>query len=106
MSDETELVQDYDLDAPPETVRRAVSIPELREQWLPSEDLVSPEPAEADGRVSYEMREAAPLPDSRVSFEITPNEQGGTRLRVIHRRAEAPPRAVANTNRPCLMLAA
>lgn len=105
MSDETELVQDYDLDAPPEKVRRAVSIPEFREQWLPSEDLADTAPDETDGRISYDMKEQPPLPDSRVSFEITPNEQGGTRLRVIHRTIEAPPSA-ANTNGPGLEMAA
>ncbi|GFE50103.1 polyketide cyclase [Roseobacter cerasinus] len=105
MSDETELVQDYDLDAPPEKVRRAVSIPEFREQWLPTEDLADPAPAETGGRISYDMKEDAPLPGSRVSFEITPNDQGGTRLRVIHRVTQ-PSTVAANINGPGLMMAA
>ncbi|WP_440495982.1 SRPBCC family protein, partial [Serratia sarumanii] len=29
------LILEYSLDAPPEKVWRALSIPELREQWLP-----------------------------------------------------------------------
>lgn len=106
MSDETELVQDYDLDAPPEKVRRAVRIPEFREQWLPTEDLADPMPEETGGRISYDMKDDAPLPNSRVSFEITPNPDGGTRLRVIHRLIEAPSRPIANTNGPVLKLAA
>ena len=29
------LVLDYEIDAPPQKVWRAISIPELREHWLP-----------------------------------------------------------------------
>ena len=105
MTDETELVQDYDLDAPPEKVRRAVSIPEFREQWLPTEDLTSPVPTETEDRVIYDMKEGSAMPDSRVSFEITPNHHGGTRLRVIH-RVRQPSTLAANTNGPGLMMAA
>lgn len=105
MTDESDLVLDFDLDAPPEKVRRAVNIPELRAQWLPTEDLADPAPVEEDGRISYDMTEADPLPDSRVSFEITPNTTGGTRLRVIH-RVIGPPQRAANANGPGLKMAA
>ncbi|MCV3271000.1 SRPBCC family protein [Roseobacter sinensis] len=105
MTDETDLVLDYDLDAPPEKVRRAVTIPEFREQWLPTEDLADPTPVERGARVSYDMKEEAPWPDSRVSFEISPNERGGTRLRVVHRMTRTPTE-VANTNGPGLKMAA
>ena len=33
------LVVEYEIDAPPEMVWRAISIPELREKWLPEKDL-------------------------------------------------------------------
>ena len=35
------IVQDYDLDAPPQKVWRAISIPELRAHWLPAADLAA-----------------------------------------------------------------
>ena len=38
------LVLEYQLDAPPEKVWRAISTPELRERWLPSRDLAADEP--------------------------------------------------------------
>ena len=38
------LVIEYELDAPPEKVWRAVTIPALRERWLPDCDLAGAEP--------------------------------------------------------------
>ena len=86
------IVQDYDLDAPPQKVWRAISIPELRAHWLPAADLAAAEPASVTpGReVSYRMREQAPpFAESLVTFTIAPNTTGGTRLRVVHRRVAA-----------------
>ena len=39
-----ELVFEYELDAPPEKVWRAISIPAFREKWLPNRDLADAEP--------------------------------------------------------------
>ena len=51
---DTTLVLDYELDAPPEKVWRALSIPALRDQWLPGGDLADAEPlAATPGAVSY-----------------------------------------------------
>ena len=38
------LVLDYELDAPPDKVWRAISIPELREHWLPEKHLADADP--------------------------------------------------------------
>jgi len=39
------LILDYELDAPPDKVWRAISIPELREQWLPEKHLADDTPS-------------------------------------------------------------
>lgn len=101
------LVLDYELEAPPQKVWRAISIPAFREHWLPEEALAEPEgeavaPGEA---VRYRMRDRdPPFLESVVTFRIAPGENGGTRLRVIHELAAAAP--ASNDNRPTLLLAA
>jgi uncharacterized protein YndB with AHSA1/START domain len=103
MSDADALVFEYDLDAPPPKVWRAISIPAFRERWLPAAALVDPEgttitPGQA---VRYRMCDPAPpFRESHVTFRIAPNG-GGTRLRIVHQRA-----GVANDNDQTLMRAA
>ena len=107
------LVLEYELDAPVEKVWRAISIPAFRERWLPTQDLVDAKPVSSvpSEEVRYRMRDdEPPYLESTVTFQVLPNAVGGTRLRIIHGPAAArlqrqPPRA-ANSNRPCLMLAA
>ncbi len=82
-----DLVLDYHLDASPQTVWRAVNTPEIRRRWLPDEVLADPAPVETiPGReVRYRMRE--PLPpytESIVRFQLSPDDRGGTRLRILH----------------------
>ena len=108
-----DLVLEYELDAPPEKVWRAISTDALRERWLPKGDLPDAEPvSSAPGKeVRYRMRDSEPpFLESIVTFQVDPNVDGGTTLRIIHRLADArlarlPPRA-ANGNRPPLMRAA
>jgi uncharacterized protein YndB with AHSA1/START domain len=108
-----DLVLEYELDAPVEKVWRALSIPEFRAKWLPTEDLVESEPVSSvpSEEVRYKMREdEPPFLESTVTFQVLPNAVGGTRLRIIHGPVDArlrrqPPRA-ANSNWPCLMRAA
>jgi uncharacterized protein YndB with AHSA1/START domain len=108
-----DLVLEYELDAPPEKVWRAISIPAFRETWLPQGALASPEPvSSAPGEeVRYRMRDdEPPFRESLVTFQVSPNANGGTRLRIIHglagaRPAEQAPPA-ANDNLLCLMRAA
>jgi uncharacterized protein YndB with AHSA1/START domain len=107
MSDtESGIELEYDLDAPPEKVWRALSIPEFRERWLPAEALSDAEaaliaPGEA---LRYRMREDD-FRESAVTFRISPNDAGGTHLKIIHERAETPRQRAANDN-TLLMLAA
>lgn len=103
-----QLVFAYQLDAPPEKVWRALSIPAFRERWLPAEvEAVSAVPGE---ELRCRLREEAPpFLDSVVTFQIAPNA-GGTELRIIHsltdaRLAEQRP-APANSNQPLMLRAA
>ncbi|WP_019994391.1 SRPBCC family protein [Aureimonas ureilytica] len=92
----------YDLDAPPAKVWRALSIPAFRERWLP--DVADPEPDAGSvvpgEALRYRLRESEPpFETSAVTFRISPNETGGTRLRILHERGKAaPPLMAANTN--------
>lgn len=105
------LVLEYDLDAPPEKVWRAVTIPALRQRWLPDADLAKAEPESpmTDEEVRYRLRESEPpYRESRVTFRIEPNEVGGTRFRIIHQACDDRqnwPQA-ANSNGRTLMRAA
>jgi len=108
-----DLVFEYELDAPVERVWRAISTPALRETWLPGVDLADADPLSTAPceEIRYRMRDdEPPFLDSVVTFQIMPNADGGTRLRIIHGLADArlergPPKA-ANNNTLCLMRAA
>lgn len=104
------LVLEYDLDAPPAKVWRAVTIPALRERWLPESDLVGAEPESsiAGEEVRYRLRDSEPpFRESHVIFRLEPNDAGGTRVRIIQQACDDRTRLPqpANTN-CCLMLAA
>jgi uncharacterized protein YndB with AHSA1/START domain len=110
MSDEADGRLDFDceLEAPPEKVWRALTIPALRERWLGADAPAEPEviAAEPPHRLSWSWREDGE-PDGVVTFTLTPTESGGTALRLVHRRAAqpVPMPAAANGNVP-MMLAA
>ncbi len=104
---------EYELDAAPQKVWRAISIAEFRENWLPSGALADPEPASCKPgvEISYRMRESQPpFLESMVTFRIAPGIAGGTCLRVIHElndtRTKRTAPAAANSNRVPLMHAA
>ncbi|MBR7651064.1 SRPBCC family protein [Brucella oryzae] len=104
---------EYELDAAPQKVWRAISIPEFRENWLPSEALADPEPASCKPgeEISYRMRESEPpFLESTVTFRIAPGISGGTFLRVIHElndtRLKRVAALAANSNRAPMMRAA
>lgn len=110
---ESGFEQRYDLDASPEKVWRAISITEFREKWLPREALADPQPlCETSGEeIRYKLRDDTPPHlESTVTFTITPNEAGGTSLRIVHELTGATferlAKTVANGNGPTLMLAA
>ena len=60
--DERKLVLEYDLDAPPEKVWRAVASPALRSRWLPQSELAESEPVSSvkGEEICYRVREAEP----------------------------------------------
>lgn len=107
------IEQEYELREPPQKVWRAISIPELRESWLPAEAFAEPEATsiKPGQEVSYRLREnAPPFLESTVTFQIAPDGTGGTRLRILHElmdgRLKQATKAAANNNGPPLMLAA
>ncbi len=106
------LVFEYDLDAEPEKVWRAISVREYRERWLPQHNLADQEALSLDpGReIRYRMRDSEPpYLESVVTFQLFPTPSGGTSLRIIHELADgrfARMLRAANGNSPPLMRAA
>jgi uncharacterized protein YndB with AHSA1/START domain len=101
------VVTECDLPDAPEKVWRALTEPELLAKWLP--DAVGSEVLAADPPrlLRYRWRTAQDDRDSCVTFELTGTEEGGTHLRVDHRRmatviAFRPRPAAAGA--PCAML--
>lgn len=85
------LVLEYELDAPPEKVWRAISIPAFRESWLPTGALANAESVSSvlGQEVRYRMRDGGPpFLDSVVTLQIRPNAEGGTTLRIVHDLAD------------------
>ena len=107
-----QLMFDYELDAPPEKVWRALSIAAFREKWLPKAALADAEPVRSvpGEEIGYRMRDdEPPFLHSIVTFQLTPNADGGTHLKIIHRldrQAELELPRAANNNGRCLMRAA
>jgi uncharacterized protein YndB with AHSA1/START domain len=108
-----DLVFEYELDAPPEKVWRAISIPGFRDKWLPGEDLADADPVStaAGDEICYAMRDdEPPFLESIVTFQVRPHADGGSILRIVHGLTDA--RLVsrkvpaANNNGPRMMLAA
>jgi hypothetical protein len=106
---DAEIALEYELDAAPEKVWRAIAIPAFRERWLPEADLAEREPiASVPGvEIRYRMREdGAPFGDSTVTFRIEPGPRGGALLRIIHRVEGDARRTSANDNLRPVNLAA
>src|SRR5271156_2679962 len=108
--EEGEMVLEYELDAPPEKVWRAIALAQFRERWLPEDGLAEAEPisAIAGEEIRYRMRDdRPPFLESIVTFRMGPGIHGGTRFRIIHRVEDAGSRALAaNDNKLRLTLAA
>jgi uncharacterized protein YndB with AHSA1/START domain len=113
-----EVVVECDLDAAPEKVWRALTVPELVEQWLgvvpggtdeggdPSYEIVEAEPF---SRLRYAWRDPATTePATIVTFDLAPLPGGRTAFRLTHGIAATArvPVAAANSNSPPLALAA
>ena len=108
MKDEADtLVFETALDAPPEKVWRALSIPEYLERWLqpPVDAEISVVAADENRSLTYRWREPGESPEeSLVTFEISPREDGGTWFRLTHAPISMP--IAANNNETVMMLAA
>lgn len=88
-------------------------MPAFRDRWLLGRDLADAEPIStaAGEEVSYRMRDdEPPFLVSIVTFQVRPDANGGTILRIVHGLADTrlapqmPP--AANSNAPLMMLAA
>lgn len=82
------LIFEFQLEAPPEKVWRAISIPEFREQWLPSDALTESSPllTVQNEELHYRMRDDEfPLLESVVVFQVIPHEENHSILRITHK---------------------
>lgn len=120
VSDTGEITVECSLDEPPEKVWRALTEPELVAVWLDIRP-GNTTSGESRPRFSYEIVDAEPCrrlryrwrdeggervePDTFVTFELTPRDDGGTWFRLTHEPARMLRRA-ANGNAPPLALAA
>ena len=103
MTDTDAVVFECALDAPPEKVWRALTIPEYLERWLkPDKDLdLSVVTAEENKSLTYRWREAGQgaivgMEDSLVTFELSPMTDGGTWFKLTHAPVTVP--VAANSN--------
>ncbi|WP_297112465.1 SRPBCC domain-containing protein [uncultured Devosia sp.] len=102
MSETDELVFETTLDAPPEKVWRALTVPEYLDRWLDKPEYAEVERITADepNSVTFRLRErdaqGVQTDVSFVTFELTPRDDGGTWFRLTHRPAAVP--AAANNN--------
>ena len=109
------LTFDYELDAPPEKVWRALTVPAFVDRWLSPDEPASRRDAksvaaevieaEPPRKLSWNWREAGEL-EGVVTFTLTPNETGGTSLRLVHVRGVPAMQPAANGNAVTMMLAA
>jgi uncharacterized protein YndB with AHSA1/START domain len=113
MTPETEaLVFECALDAPPEKVWRALTIPEYLERWLkPQRELdLAVVTSDENRRLTYRWRDseegaASDTEESLVTFELEPMVDGRTWFRLTHAPLALPAAANSNLAGP-LMLAA
>jgi uncharacterized protein YndB with AHSA1/START domain len=89
-----------ELEASPEKVWRALTVPELLAQWLPTESPAQGDAPDASRFSAIETIESRPhemlryglreenaeagMEDSTVTFELRPTANGGTWLRLVH----------------------
>lgn len=105
MSEIDDLIFECELDAPPEKVWRALTVPEYLKRWLKPEAGTELAVVRAEENVSltYRWRDGgqgavAGVEDSIVTFELTATEGGGTWFRLTHAPMMVP--VAANGNAP------
>lgn len=115
MSDSNDtLVFETALDVPPEKVWRALTIPEYLERWLdkPADAEIDVVASDENKSLTFRWREpgqgiAVNPEESLVTFELTPQADGGTWFRLTHAPVTVP--VAANSNEgagPTMLLAA
>lgn len=104
-----EFVTECELDAPPEQVWRALTVPKLAAEWLGPTNPGSSGPAlsfrviDADpcARVRYACTDSSNLqPETIVTIELAPDPQGRTRFRLTHSLPVGQTIMAANRNTP------
>ena len=112
MTDKDALVFECALDAPPEKVWRALTIPEYLERWLKPEQKIelAVVTSEENKSLTYRWREAGQgavvgMEDSLVTFELTPTSDGGTWFRLTHAPMAVPVAANSNLAGPVMLAA-
>lgn len=107
MSDsKDELIFETILDAPPEKIWRALTIPEYRDRWLQQPDDVKLQLVAVNANSLLTFSWVERDEESLVTIELTPDENGRTCFRLTHAPVRIP--AAANNNEPSatMMLAA
>lgn len=112
IADPDALVFECALDAPPEKVWRALTIPEYLERWLRPAQAVdlAVVTAEENKSLTYRWRESGQgaivgAEDSLVTFELTPTNDGGTWFRLTHAPVAVPAAANSNLRGPVMLAA-
>lgn len=108
-----DIVQEYELEAPPEKVWRAITIPTFRERWLPDHELAQADPVAVipNEEILFRLRDdAPPFLESVVQFQLQPISSDRTLLTIRQRLADGRLASrdtwAANSNEPVMMLAA
>ena len=112
MTETDALVFECALDAPPEKVWRALTVPEYLERWLKHEQEIdlAVVTAEENKSLTYRWREAGQgavvgMEDSLVTLELTPTNDGGTWFRLTHAPMAVPVAANSNLAGPVMLAA-
>jgi uncharacterized protein YndB with AHSA1/START domain len=113
MTETDALVFECALDAPPEKVWRALTIPEYLERWLKPAATVDMAvvTSEENRSLTYRWRESGQgaisgMEDSLVTFELTATDDGGTWFKLTHAPVAMPVAANSNVPRQTMALAA
>ncbi len=104
--DDAELVFETVLDAPPEKIWRALTIPEFRDRWLqpPSGVSVQLVSVSVNSLLTYSWNEGEE--ESLVTIELTPRGNGSTGFRLTHAPVTIPAAANSNEVVPIMLRAA
>ena len=112
MTETDALVFECALDAPPEKVWRALTIPEYLARWLKPDEAIDMAvvTAEENKSLTYRWRESGQgaivgAEDSLVTFELTPTTDGGTWFKLTHAPVVMPVAANSNDRGPMMMAA-